>query len=65
MKSYEFHQNNSGGNWQENMAEVVVIEANSAQEANDKLVALGGYFDGVENGYDCECCGDRWYRAED
>jgi len=19
------------------------------------------YFDGVEKGYDCECCGDRWY----
>lgn len=23
------------------------------------------YFDGVEDGFDCDCCGDRWYRAYD
>ena len=24
---------------------------------------IGLYFDGVEQGMDCSCCGDRWYRA--
>ncbi len=58
---FHFHQNNSGGFYVG--PQNVVIEARSADEANviaarTKFV----YFDGVADGLDCECCGDRWYR---
>jgi hypothetical protein len=25
------------------------------------MTKAGIYFNGVEDGQDCECCGDRWY----
>lgn len=64
MKFYEFCQNNSGGSFDvnEHITHRVLIEANDADEAIDIAESLGIYFDGVENGMDCECCGDRWYR---
>lgn len=64
MPFFTFSQNNSGGHWQESedLSHHVIIEAMSASEADDKLEAIGGYFDGCESGMDCECCGDRWYR---
>lgn len=67
MKFYEFMQNNSHGRTDEdeNLAAFVFIEAESADTANEKLIALGGYFDGVASGPDCECCGDRWVRASE
>lgn len=60
---YHFNQNNSGG-WchnDEDLCHHVIIEAENASEANARAEGLGIYFDGVENGRDCECCGDRWY----
>ena len=39
----------------------MIIEAENASEANARGEGLGIYFDGVKNGCDCECCGDRWY----
>lgn len=42
----------------------VIIEANSAEAANDRAIALGIYFYGVDSGEDCECCGDRWFPVE-
>ena len=60
---YHFNQNNSGG-WchnDEDLCHHVIIEAENASEANARGEGLGIYFDGVENGCDCECCGDRWY----
>lgn len=63
---YLYSQNNSGGGWDtdENLAHRVVIEATSLNLANGKAQEMGIYFDGVESGYDCECCGDRWYDPE-
>jgi hypothetical protein len=60
---FEYHQNNSGGrhSTDKNIGVDTIIEADSAQEANDKFKNLGGYFDGVRDGRDCQCCGDRWY----
>lgn len=62
---YTFNQNNSGGSFvrdeQAGICEVVIIEADSAQEANDIAETKGIYFDGCHSGYDCPCCGDRWY----
>ena len=59
---YHFHQNNSGGVLLEPACEVF-IEADTAEEANAIGLENGIYFDGVEKDYDCECCGDRWYRV--
>jgi hypothetical protein len=63
MAFYTFDQNNARGYFikDEHLSEYVIIEANSADKANEKAVALGIYFDGIEKGIDCECCGDRWY----
>lgn len=62
---YQFSQNNSGGRFKvdRNVAEYVIIEANGAQEANDRALEIGIYFDGVSEGRDCPCCGSRWSEA--
>lgn len=57
---YLYHQNNSGGSFG-GPAIYVVVEADTPQEANTIAEANGVYFNGVNNGRDCECCGDRWY----
>jgi hypothetical protein len=64
-KFFEFSQNNSGGHFHvdDDLTHRVYIEADSADEANQKIQDLGAYFDGCETGNDCECCGDRWYPA--
>lgn len=64
MKFYHILQNNSGGGFDfdevEGLTHNIVIEATSADEANDKALRIGCYFDGVSGGSDCPCCGDRW-----
>lgn len=54
---YTIGQNNSGGYYidNENVGEFVSVEANSPQEAEDKLNRI------VEDYSDyCPCCGQRW-----
>lgn len=66
MPYFDFRQNNTGGDFvhtRGRLSVVVIVEADSPEEANDRLVSLGGYFDGCDDGFDCACCGDRWYRA--
>ncbi len=65
MPFFHYNQNNSGGSFAvtETLTHHVVIEAENASEADEKLCDLGGYFNGVESGSDCSCCGDRWYPA--
>jgi hypothetical protein len=62
-----FRQNNSGGDFvideHRGIGPNVWIEADSVDEANEIAMGLGIYFDGVEDGEDCPCCGDRWYEA--
>lgn len=64
---YQFDQNNSGGSFDvdENVCHRLFIEADSLEEATDKAESLGCYWDGVENGIDCPCCGDRWYSGDE
>lgn len=59
---YEYFQNNSGGGFDvdDKVCQIVVIEANSAAEANTITIDLGIYFDGCTEGLDCNCCGGRW-----
>ena len=64
MKFYTYSQNNSGGSFHYDNAagigEYVIIEAVSADAASTKAQDIGIYFDGVSDGRDCGCCGDRW-----
>ena len=72
-QTFRFWQNNSGGGYADiespQLSAVnvvghnVYIEAETADEANSIAEATGIYFDGVSAGVDCDCCGDRWYRA--
>ncbi len=59
---YEFDQNNSGGSFivDDNVCHRLFIEANSEEEAIAKAEDLGCYWNGVTDGIDCPCCGDRW-----
>ena len=59
---YEFRQNNSGGSFDTDMPRCLWIEASSEEEACAIAEEHGVYFDGIDKGIDCECCGDRWYR---
>lgn len=56
---YKFDQNNSGGEF--NGPKYVIVEADDEDEAMEIAVGDGDvYFDGVDKGIDCPCCGDRW-----
>ena len=63
MPFYMWDQNNSGGSFvvDEDISHRVVIEADTYEEAEAKALDFGIYYDGVEEGFDCDCCGDRWY----
>ena len=68
-KFYTFRQNNSGGSFvtdkENGICEYVCIEALNADDANSRAEQKGIYFDGCDDGRDCSCCGDRWYRTDD
>lgn len=63
-KFFTFHQNNSGGAFEydkeKGITHYVIIEASALGEAIDRAEGIGLYFNGIEKGIDCECCGDRW-----
>lgn len=67
---YTFNQNNTGGNfvydYDSGLSRFVIIEADTRPDAIEKALEIGIYFDGTYNdGPDCPCCGDRWYRPWD
>ena len=64
---YEFTQNNSGGSFDvsDTTCHRMFIEAYNSDQATSKAEDLGCYWNGVEEGNDCECCGDRWSPAGD
>lgn len=68
-KYYEFSQNNSGGSFdfdeELGITTRVFIEAYDAVDANHRAERIGIYFDGIDSGQDCACCGDRWYSVEE
>lgn len=41
----------------------MIVEAQSADHANQRAESSGLYFDGCSGGNDCDCCGDRWSRV--
>jgi len=60
-----YEQNNSGGVWQldpaRGLAPIVYVQAPTPAAADQRLQEAGAYFDGVNRGRDCACCGDRWF----
>ena len=58
---YVYRQNNSGGRFIPPAVDVIV-EADSAAEADTIAEGVGIYFFGAD---DCSCCGFRWNRAEE
>lgn len=64
-KFYIFDQNNSGGYWDKVLGYKVIIEAENPRQANKLAEVMGIYFNGVDNGMDCECCGDRWCEVDE
>lgn len=67
MPFFTYSQNNSGGHFdrslEDGITDYVIIEAIDDKDADEKAERIGLYFGGVEKGFDCECCGDRWYPA--
>jgi len=63
MPWYHFRQNNSGGSFIG--PESIHIEADSPLQANNIAVTVGVYFNGVDDGIDCDCCGDRWRSVDE
>ena len=61
-KFYDYRQNNSGGAFCE-PAMYVIVEAPNPEIANGVAESKGLYWNGVDEGCDCPCCGDRWYPA--
>ena len=59
---YSFRQNNSGGSFvvDSDVDIHVIVEAPDESSALTAFECHRGYFDGVDKGLDCECCGDRW-----
>jgi len=62
---WAYHQNNSGGRFDvdEYVCHYVIIEARDKIDADRRAQSVGIYFDGVQAGWDCDCCGNRWLRA--
>lgn len=67
MNWYNFDQNNSGGYFDvdDKVCYRLFIEAESFDDAVKKAEELGCYWDGVDEGMDCPCCGDRWSKWDD
>ena len=63
MSYFKFKQNNSFGHY--NGTPLVFIQADNAKAANAIAQDNGIYFNGVADGIDCDCCGDRWHPVHD
>lgn len=61
-KFFMFDQNNSGGHFvvDKNLCHRIVFECESENEAIFLAENKGCYWNGVDDGVDCPCCGDRW-----
>ena len=58
---FSFRQNNSGGYYTEPAKSIIVKDASDEKSAIEIALKAGMYFNGIADGKDCSCCGDRWY----
>ena len=63
MSYFKFRQNNSFGHFVG--TPLVFVQADNATDANAIAQQNGIYFNGVADGIDCDCCGDRWCPVHD
>jgi hypothetical protein len=65
MAFFMWNQNNSGGHFvvNDDLTWRVVIESDDYEQAEIYALGIGVYYDGVDEGRDCRCCGDRWYEG--
>lgn len=67
-KFWTFNQNNTGGSFdyqsKSGITHFVIVEANDQLHAMQRAMDIGLYFNGVDSGADCGCCGDRWYKPD-
>ena len=57
MSYFKLRQNNSFGHFVG--TPLVFVQADNAADANAIAQQNGIYFNGVADGIDCDCCGDR------
>jgi hypothetical protein len=57
---YVFDQNNSGGYYAKPAQNIIVKDARDEKHATEIAIGAGLYRNGVADGMDCSCCGDRW-----
>lgn len=64
---YTFIQNNTDGEFicDDSVSKFVIIEAESAKDANIFAEGIGIYFSGVKSGKDRGYCGDRWVKVHE
>ena len=66
---FTYIQHNSGGDFdileEMGIGHIVIFKAKNAKKANELAESIGMYFNGVADGFDCPCCGDRWYPLDD
>ncbi len=59
-----FTQNNSGGHFNHDprrgIGPYVIVEGTDEEDCVQRAEDIGLYWNGVDEGSDCECCGDRW-----
>jgi len=65
-KFFKFDQNNPGGRYDHDkfLTLRVIVEALCVEQAERIAEDKGIYYNGVNIGFDCPCCGDRWYRPD-
>ena len=63
MSYFKFRQNNSFGVFRG--TPLIFVQADNAADANRIAQDHGVYFNGVADGLDCDCCGDRWFPVSD
>jgi hypothetical protein len=65
MPFFHYYQNNTHGVTHADHARgidrLVIIEAVDHVEANERARSIGLYFNGIDTGRDCACCGNRWH----
>jgi len=65
MKFFHYNQNNSGGYFiesdEQGIGTDIIIEAENAEKANDRLRAIGNKYGSDDFWSFCDCCGERWY----
>ena len=65
MSYFKFRQNNSVRSLFVGTP-LVFVQADNAADANQHCTGSRRiYFNGVADGVDCDCCGDRWYPVHD